>query len=76
MIMAQLKMPAVVVRDGAGNLLEADGAECACGARQFYVFQVRGENHFHLQCASCRHTYCPADAPHVGAADAGEARDD
>lgn len=37
----------------------AHAAHCTCESDVFYVFQIVGQNHYHLQCAQCDQSYCP-----------------
>jgi hypothetical protein len=37
----------------------AKQAVCDCGHDLFVVFQIEGQNHFHLQCESCGSSHCP-----------------
>jgi hypothetical protein len=30
-----------------------------CDMDLFFIFQIRGQHHFHLQCAGCGTSYCP-----------------
>lgn len=43
-----------------GTARPAIAALCECGSRQFEIFQLDGQRHFHLQCASCGTSYCSA----------------
>ncbi len=38
---------------------KAKQAICDCGHDLFVVFQIEGQNHFHLQCDSCGNSHCP-----------------
>lgn len=51
------------VHDQHGRAHPAYVAACrACGCEKFYVFQLSGQNHFHLQCVKCGESYCPFGA--------------
>lgn len=34
-------------------------ATCECGDKRFLVFQLDGQDHFHLECFTCSTSYCP-----------------
>jgi hypothetical protein len=63
--MGQLKLVATVVaaREGDEQQRDAMAAVCECGPHysndRFHVFQIAGQNHFHLQCSRCGTSYCP-----------------
>ena len=43
-----------------GQKVEALISQCEeCGSLFFGVFQIKGQDHFHLQCAECGVSYCP-----------------
>jgi hypothetical protein len=59
-----------------GHEREADIMTCeACGSLIFGIFQMVGDDHFHLQCMDCGVSYCPgghcenSDASPVAEAD-------
>ena len=37
----------------------AHAALCGCESDVFYLFQIVGQTHFHIQCAQCEQSYCP-----------------
>lgn len=49
--------PKTVTTD-AGHF-PAHAAYCSCESDVFYLFQIVGQNHFHMQCAQCDQSYCP-----------------
>lgn len=56
-----MKMENVTVTDSTGATHAAQLVRCDhCDGNVFVVFQVLGMRHFHLQCAQCGESYCPA----------------
>lgn len=41
--------------------LPAQAAVCGCGNDSWYIFQIDGHDHIHMQCAICHTSYCPAE---------------
>ena len=39
-------------------------ASCDCGAKLWRVFQLDGDSHFHIECASCKTAQCPSGVCH------------
>lgn len=57
-----IEMP---VYDEDGNTRAALVAYCPCPrphGRLFHAFQLKGQDHWHLQCAECGMSYCPQGA--------------
>lgn len=58
-----MKLEKVIVREdgGVGASHSARIAKCdRCSEDKFYVFQLEGQTHFHLQCVVCGMAFCPA----------------
>ncbi len=54
-----LAMVPGTVTDANGEKRTALATYYDCGCPWFGVFQVSGQNHFHLQCQRCGTAYCP-----------------
>lgn len=58
-----------------GHYAVADVARCGdCDCKLFFVFQIEGQLHFHLQCHRCGQSYCPdrqCSASGIGALEKG-----
>jgi uncharacterized OB-fold protein len=39
---------------------EGKMALCECGSNAFKVWEIKGDNHIHLECDKCGESYCPA----------------
>ena len=58
------------VRSRTDGRLEPARVLSCCGQDLFMVYQIEGDPHLHLQCASCTESYCPSGdcraTEHVG----------
>ena len=64
MALATRREEVVARSDGTRNMARV--VSC-CGQDLFCVYQLDGQAHLHLQCASCMESYCPGGdcrAPH------------
>jgi len=53
---------------GSDGTVSGVVAECSCGCPVFYVFQVDGQDHPHLQCRKCGEAFCPSGGECQGGA--------
>jgi hypothetical protein len=58
-----LEFPLHDITENGGPVLTAYVATCSCSNSDlFTVFQVAGQNHFHIECAQCETSFCPFGA--------------
>lgn len=57
-----MNLTEIEIESEDGEVRKADMARCSCGWSWFMVFQIRGQDHFHLQCSACNTTFCPFGA--------------
>ncbi len=49
-----------VVSRGTGEVHAVTVARCSCGYDAFVVFQIKTQQHLHLQCIGCNESFCPS----------------
>lgn len=55
-----LEFPPQEITENDGPVVMARMAACTCeGSDVFHIFQIAGQDHFHVECVQCEEAYCP-----------------
>jgi len=67
----QLIYPEFDITQNGGPVVKANVATCTCrpDSDVFNVYQVAGQNHFHIECTQCEVAHCPFGVCNMKSAD-------